>query len=124
MATLLHRHTPSSGHGVGARMVRNAWISVAMFLVSFVIATVLGDAIITASGYEPGADDVPWLDALTAGVPAVLVLIAPGFAAWYFGRRAIRYGDERGRRPMVVGLVLAAFGVVMNVAAFVAGQFG
>lgn len=124
MATLLHHRPVSSGHGVGARMVRDAWWSVAAFVLSFVAATVLGDAILSWTGHDSGDADLPWHAVVAAGLPAVLILAAPGVAAWYFGRRAIRYGDERGRTPMIVGVTVAAALVALNAAALVVRLLG
>lgn len=52
---------------------------------------------------------------LAATVPALVVFALPAFAATWFGRRAVRLGDPRGRTPMIVGIVIALGFVLMNV---------
>lgn len=100
------------------QLVRRAWWSVALFPVSFVAASLLGGFLLEAMGHDPDSETTPsWGLTLAAGVPAVLVLILPGLAAAWFGRRANDLGHPSGRTAAVAGLAIAGAFVVLNVAA-------
>ena len=86
--------------------------------VSFVAASLLGGILLAAMGHDPDTETTPpWGPTLVAGVPALMVLILPGLAAAWFGRRADELGEPHGRTAAVVGLALAGAFVVLNVAA-------
>jgi hypothetical protein len=67
--------------------LRKAWIAVALLPVAFVVAMFVGEGLISALGYDSG-ESVPVGPALLASIPALLVLIAPGVAAVFYGNRA------------------------------------
>ncbi|WP_024286342.1 hypothetical protein [Cellulomonas sp. KRMCY2] len=108
-----HAHLAAPPAGAAHRALRAAWISVGFFVVSFVAAMVLGDWLITVQGYASGSD-VRVGVALRAGIPALLVLIAPAAPAVWFGLRARRLGAENGVVPALVGGVLGAVAVIQN----------
>ncbi|TFC47100.1 hypothetical protein E3T26_09450 [Cryobacterium sp. TMT1-21] len=96
-------------------MVRYAWICVAVLPVSFVAAMILGDALLSLQGYDSGTESpIPIGVLLLAGIPAVLVLIAPTVPAMWFGFRARRLGASSGLIPAVIGATVLAFGVLTN----------
>jgi hypothetical protein len=109
---------PASVHTVDSRRARRnprlAWISLAILPLAFVGATFLGDGLLTAQGYQSGDSDIPLRAVLRAGVPAVLVLIAPAICALVFGLRARRLGMRAGAIPALVGLVVAAILILIN----------
>jgi len=99
--------------------VRRAWLSLALLPVSLVFALFFGDWLLTLQGYESSVDRVvPVTVALLAGVPAVLVMVAPGVAAIFFGMRAIRNGLPSGRVPAMLGAALTIGLIVLNVVGF------
>lgn len=108
-----HAHLGSPQAGAAHRALRAAWISVGFFVVSFVAAMVLGDWLITVQGYTSGSE-VPLGVALRAGLPALLVLIAPAFPAVGFGLRAKRLGAENGQIPAIVGGALGVLAILQN----------
>jgi hypothetical protein len=96
------------------RSLRLAWISVAILPLAFVGAMFLGDWLLMLQGYQPAGSEIPPLVALSAGIPAVLVLIAPTIPAIGFGLRARRLGIPAGVIPALVGLVVAAISILLN----------
>ncbi len=99
----------------GRRALIAAWISVALLPVSFVAAMVLGDALLSLQGYESGdTEPIPPGVVALAGIPAVLVLIAPTIPAMVFGFRARRLGVPSGIVPAVIGAVALVVGLVLN----------
>ena len=105
------------------RSLRFAWISVAVMPVAFVAAMVIGEGLLTMQGYESGsAESVPVGVALKAGIPAVLVLIAPAVTAMLFGFRARRRGASNGMIPAVIGIVVGGYCVLMNTLVLIFGK--
>lgn len=99
----------------GAPYTRRAWWSLLGFVPSFALAFLIGEGLISALGYASGGEaPVPWWAAVIATTPALIVFVLPAVAAVYFGRRATRLGDARGRLPMVVALVVAAGFILLN----------
>lgn len=86
-AAVISRGDPAKGK----RLLRLAWISVALILVTFVAAMLIGEGLISLQGYESGADQLPPLGVtLLAAIPAGLVMSTPAVAAVVFGfRRAL-----------------------------------
>jgi hypothetical protein len=79
------------------------------------LAFIIGEGLISALGYPSGTEEqAPWWAALIAVTPALITFVLPAVAAVYFGRRAIRLGDVRGRFPMIMALVVAAGFVLLN----------
>lgn len=109
--TAIHSHERVSGPG----FTRRAWWSLLGFVPSFVLAFLVGEGILSALGYSTdGYPQAPWWAVLTAAIPALVVFVLPaGFAA-YFGRRAIRLGDDRGRTPVIVASVLVGAFLLQN----------
>lgn len=99
----------------GARFTRRAWWSLLGFVPSFVLAFVIGEGLISALGYPAGGEEqAPWWAALTAATPALVVFVLPAVLAVHFGSRAMKLGDDRGRLPMVLAIVVAAAFVLLN----------
>src|SRR5512132_2684203 len=105
------RTQPASSVGPSrhaARDLRRAWVAVALLPVALVLAMLVGEGLISALGYQSGSQQpVPIGPVLLASVPALLILVAPGVAAVYYGRRARldRRGDcGRGGRAERPGL--------------------
>ena len=79
-------------------------MAVASLPVAMVLAMVVGEGLISALGYQSGAEQpVPLGPALLAGVPALLILITPGVAAVYYGCRASRAGRSEAKVPAWIG---------------------
>lgn len=99
----------------GARFTRRAWWSLLGFVPSFVLAFLIGEGLIGLLGYPSGGgEQPPWRAALVAVTPALIVFVLPAVAAVHFGRVAVRLGDARGRRPMVLALVVAGGFILLN----------
>ena len=99
----------------GASSTRRAWWSLLGFVPTFVLAFLVGEGLISALGYPTdGVEQAPWWAALVAVTPALVVFVLPAVAAVHFGRRAMRLGDDRGRLPMILGLVVAAVFILTN----------
>ena len=110
----LRTRTPAR-NSESASFTHRAWWSLLGFVPSFLLAFAIGEGISSALGYPAGGDVAsPWWAALIAGVPAMCVFVLPAVAATYFGRRAMRLGDAKGRVPMVVSFVVAGGFLLIN----------
>ncbi len=99
---------------------RALWLAVALFPLAFAAGLVVGEGVITLQGYDAVA--VPPIGArLLAAVPALLITVVPGVAAFVFGLRASRAGRRSGRIAASVGLVIVAVVVGINLAAAIFG---
>ena len=104
-----------SASAKGKRLLRFAWIAVALVPVAFVAALFIGEGLISLQGFESGAEEFPPLGVmLLAGIPAGLVMIAPAVAAVVLGFRARRRGAAAGIIPAVIGIVVVAYGILAN----------
>jgi hypothetical protein len=83
----------------------------------------VGEGLISALGYPSGSQEpVPVGPVLLAGVPALLILVAPGVAAVHYGRRAHRAGRGEAIVPAWIGGVAAVVVMALNVLAFLVGR--
>jgi len=83
----------------------------------------IGDGLLTMQGYgSDSAESVPVGATLMAGIPAVLVIIAPAITAMLFGFRARRRGASKGLIPAVIGIVVGANSVLMNTLVLILGK--
>ena len=96
---------------------------VALLPVAFVLAMVVGEGLLSALGYESGTEvPVPLGPAALAGVPAVLILVAPGVAAFHYGRRAYRNGRQDANVPAWIGGVIAVVALALNLLGLLVGR--
>jgi hypothetical protein len=120
------RAEPASGVGLSRRAdrdLRRAWVAVALLPVALVLAMVVGEGLVSVLGYQSGSQEpVPVGPALLAGVPALLILIAPGVAAVHYGRRADRAGRREAIVPAWIGGLTVVVTVAQNLLAFLAGR--
>jgi len=104
-----------SAYAKGKRLLRFAWIAIALIPVAFVAAMVIGEGLFALQGFESGTDEFPPLGVtLLAAIPAGLVMIAPAVAAVVFGFAARRHGSAPGIIPAVIGIVVVAYGILAN----------
>lgn len=117
MSTTSQHATPGPAH----RSLHQAWWSLVLFPVGFVVAMVVGEGIPAWLGYsEPSFDTTPWWVITVAGVTAVAIFAAPLLVTWHFSTKAVREGEQGGRLPLVVaGVTLGAF-VLLNLLGLVA----
>ena len=109
----------------GRHPTRRAWWSLLGFAPSFVLAFVIGEGLISALGYPSGdAATPPWWAILLAVVPALVVFVLPAVLSVHFGRQALAQGDRNARVPMVLGVVVAAGFVLLNVVSGIAVWLG
>lgn len=90
------------------RDVRAAWISLLLVPVALVVADGVLHGLLGLLGIDESAvpEQTPTLlQAVIAGIPYALVMMLPGIGGLWFGRRAVRTGDGRGRIPSAVGAV-------------------
>jgi hypothetical protein len=99
-----------------------AWISLASIPVAFVLAFAVGEGLYALLGYAPEDATEPLWVALVAGLPAIALFLVPCAAAVWFGTRARAEGHRVALIPVVTGVVLGLWMVVINaVALFAAG---
>lgn len=104
------RHRPDARTSLS-----RAWWSLLGFAASFPLAFGVGEGIASALGHPAGGSETAeWWVMVLAGVPAMVVFVLPAVAAAHYGHRAMRLGEPRGRRPVVVALVVAGGFVVLN----------
>jgi Ni/Fe-hydrogenase subunit HybB-like protein len=116
----MHHSTSKPAPTFGSDNSRRAWICVALIPVAFIVAMVVGEGLITALGYESGAEQpVPFLVALLVGVPVTLGAMAPAALAVLFGRRARREGHGLAVVAVAIGAATLAFWIVTTLAAVV-----
>ena len=96
----------------GDRDLRRSWWTLAFYPVSFVLSFVIGEGLYSAL-VEEGTDPAFW-EILTAATPALLVFVAPGVAAFLFGRRARHGGRDDALAHMVIGAVVGLGFVALN----------
>lgn len=100
---------------------RHAWWSLALYPVTFVLAFVIGEGLLSLLA-EDEAEPAFW-EALVSVTPALLVFVLPGVLAVRSGRKAMRLGRQDGQVPAVVGAVIGLGFAALNVLAFVVGSF-
>ena len=106
------------------RDLRNAWIAVALIPVAFAAAIVLGEVVIGALGYPAGGEIPPVGLRAAVGIPATLLLVAPGVIAGIYGLRARRTGEPRGLVPGVIGIAAAAILLLQSILGFIGSFVG
>ncbi len=106
----------TTGVRSGSTAVRNAWLAMLGFPVSFLLAFGVGEGLASAFGYPPGSDR--WPPPPAVGIPstilAVLAFGIPAFVSLWYARRAARAGDRRGWVPATIGLALVAVFLVLS----------
>ena len=110
--------------GPNHRALHQAWWSLLLFALSFVLAMVVGEGIPPWFGYsEPSLDSTPWWVITLAVGTALLVFAAPFLVTAYFSNKAVAEGEQGGRTPLIVaGVVVGAF-VAMNLMSGIAAFF-
>ena len=106
------------------RDLRNAWIAVALIPVVFAAAIVIGEVVIGALGYPAGGKTPPAGLRAAVGIPATLLLVAPGVIAGICGLRARRAGEPRGLVPGVIGIAAAAILLLQSILGFIGSFVG
>lgn len=104
-------------HGTASQtlaLLRAGWVVLALTVVSFVGAMILGDWLLSLQGYDVNESGLPTSVMLTAGLPALLVLVAPAVVATFIGAAVARRGDQRGRTLEVVAGVIALAALAAN----------
>jgi hypothetical protein len=99
---------------------RRAWIAVWTIPVGFVLAMVVGEGLFSMFGYDSSDEDAPAGAVAVAGGAGILVFLIPCVAAWILGRRARAAGEPEGATPALVGAVVGAAFVGLNLLQLVA----
>jgi hypothetical protein len=112
MVTETSTQRPVDGH----RDRYRSWLSLVLYPLAFLAAFGVGEGLASALGHPVGGDTTPpvWV-VLVSTLPALLVFCVPGALALFFGRRALRAGDQAARAPMTIGVVVAVLFVGLNV---------
>jgi hypothetical protein len=105
-----HVHQPAGTH----RLARWAWVAVGCIPIGFVLSMVVGEGLFAMQGYDSGDEDAPARAIALAGGVGILVFAVPCVAAWVLGRRAVAAGEPQGSTPALVGAVVGAVFVLMN----------
>jgi hypothetical protein len=92
-----------------------AWTAVALVPVFFFIAFALGEGLYALMGYKPENADAPLWVTLAVLTPVVAVVLFPCAAAVFFGGRAYKGGDRRGRLPLMIGLIAGVGLLVLTI---------
>jgi hypothetical protein len=73
------------------------------------------DWLLSLQGYQSGSEvSAPLGTAVLAGIPAVLLMVAPTIPAMIFGFRARAQGVTSGIIPAAIGAVVAAGAILTN----------
>ena len=90
--------------------------------VGFVGGMLLGDALVSAQGVEVGSEELPPLRvALLAGLPALVIVLAPAVMAIVLGLRARHQGASTGWIPALIGALVVVYAVLANSVSLVLG---
>lgn len=105
--------------------LKKAWICLALAPAGFVIALVIGEVLPGLLGYgwtheQPMPDGPPMM----VMIPFVLLFSVPGVLAGWFGVKAWRDGERVGLVPAIVGLVIAGYYLLINLAGLIVGPLG
>ncbi|WP_353816783.1 hypothetical protein [Agromyces sp. SYSU T00266] len=107
---------------VGRAAVVWAWVCVGLIPVAYVVATLVGGALLAASGGAEGAAERPPASVvLPIGLLSVAIMVLPAVGAAVLGLRAARRGRRSGIAAAVIGAVVAIGGIVLNLLAYLFG---
>lgn len=117
-------HSPDPVRRTSAdRNLRYAWISVGLMVVGFVAAQLIGQGLMSMQGYD--ADESAPLGAIAlAVIPAMVVMLLPAAAAVWFGLRARHQGRDSGLVPALLGGLLGAGQLALNLLGLLALLLG
>jgi hypothetical protein len=105
----------SAALGRSHRALHQAWWSLLLFPVSFVVAFVVGEGIPAWLGYsQPSLDSTPWWVVTVAVVPALLLFAAPLLVTAHFSGKAVAGGEPGGRLPVIVAAAVVGGFVALN----------
>ncbi|MBM7503219.1 hypothetical protein ACFPER_07040 [Agromyces aurantiacus] len=99
-----------------------AWVCIALVPVAYVVATLVGGAMLALAGVDEGSTvRPPTAIVLPIGLVSIAVLIAPPVAAIVLGIRAARRGHGSGVVAAVLGAVVVTLAIVLNFLPFAIG---
>lgn len=96
-----------------------SWIAVVLIPVAFVLAFAVGEGLYALLGYRPEDANEPFWVALVAGVPAIVLFLAPCAAAVRYGSKARAQGHRAAWIPVVVGAALGLWMLIGNAVSLV-----
>jgi hypothetical protein len=103
---------------------RRAWVATLFIPVGFVLSMVVGEGLFAMLGYDSSDEDPPAGAIALAGGTGMLVFAIPCVAAWMLGRRAVAAGEPDGKSPALVGAVIGAGFVLLNLVGLVGRVLG
>jgi len=92
----------------------------ALLPLGFVGAFLVGEGLLSLTGYGSEGADPPVWAVTVAAVPALVVFAAPAVLTVHFGRQAMRLGRSDARAPVVVALTVAGGFAVINLLSYLA----
>lgn len=108
--------TPVAPAAEAASDVRRAWYSMLLAPVAFLLAFFIGEGLVSLLGYELDPRPPLWA-ILTAGIPAMLVMVVPPVVSARFARRAAALGRRDGWIPAGLLIALSTVFVLINLLA-------
>lgn len=95
-----------------------AWICLALTALTLPLGVLVGSFVLEALAPGTGTDPLaaPMVARAVAGTAALVVILAAPLCAVVYGRRAIRAGDPRGRRPALLGALGSILFLLVNIA--------
>jgi hypothetical protein len=101
--------------GPAHRELRQAWWSLLLFPLSFVMAMLVGEGIPSWFGYsEPSLETTPWWVITLAFGTALLVFASPLVVTARLSNKAVAVGEQGGRAPLIVAVVVVGAFVALN----------
>ncbi|GAB3255552.1 hypothetical protein [Nocardioides dilutus] len=97
---------------------RWAYLSLLLFVVSFVAAFVVGEGLLSLVAEDP--ENPVWWEVLAAAVPALVVFALPVLVVWAFARRAVRLGRPDARSAVLVAVLVALAFLASNLVGLLA----
>ncbi|WP_164234372.1 hypothetical protein [Microbacterium hydrocarbonoxydans] len=91
------------------------WGSLALLPISFVFAFVAGEGIATLLGPSDDARPPLWIMGIALTTAALVFALPLLLTAWLSGRAAAR-GERAARAPLLVGVIVVASFILVNVA--------
>lgn len=100
------------GRDPGRQWMIAAWVSVVLIPIGFLLAILVGEALASALGGDSSGPTVGVM--LGAGLPAIAVMLLAPAAAVICGVRARGLGRPLAIIPIIIGIVAAAWTVLIN----------
>lgn len=88
---------------------RTAWVFIAIFMVTFPLAALVSELVLSAFGFhsaEFSLRPAPGKVLLLSNICGMIVFALPSIGVVFFGRRAVKRGDDSSKMVMLIGLLI------------------